>query len=85
MSSAVSPPNQNHFISSRHDIQTLSKAEEPVSNYLAALNQPSPKRNTFNSSASNDGNKSIMTQKRKSLGKVIDKILSKNLFFLIFY
>lgn len=77
--SAVSPPIQNHFSASRHETQLISKAEEPISSYLANLNQP-PKRNTFNSS--NSENKSIMSLKRKSLGKVIDRLLSKVFFSL---
>lgn len=68
---------ENHFSSSIHGIQSISNADEPIATYLSQLNEDS-KRNTFKGTIITGYNHSTTTvQKRKSVGGVIDKLISK--------
>jgi hypothetical protein len=75
---------ESHFSSSQHGIQSAPKVDEPIANYLAGLSNPpsmSSKRNTCNGANALGYYHSATTiQKRKSVGSVIDKLLSKVIF-----
>lgn len=70
---------ETHFSTSIHGIQSIVNTDEPIAAYLAQLNEAS-KQSSFEATTSIGYNHSTTTsiQKRKSVGGVIDKLLSKS-------
>lgn len=72
--STISLPRRNQFPPSGRDIQSITRADEPIVNYLSSGMQSS-KRSTSDRSISSSSEKS-----RSRKRKMIDKLLSSKLF-----
>lgn len=69
---------RNQFPPSGRDIQSISRADEPITNYLSSSIQSS-KRSASDRSISSSSSSGKSKSKKK---KIIDKLLSSKVFFL---